>query len=233
MTIKDMHYDFKKKLNKVDSQKHKNILIPEIDWTLNEALGIFVKTVSNPRIQMFRGFEINQRSVDDIKPLVIPNEWLNINDNIVTLPDNYWFFVKGKVEISKKDCGKVIASFTPRQQDDDFKDSVFDNSSFKWRNVNGIFYENKIELFTDGSFTNNRFKLSYIKLHPYIHNAEDFRNGTYKLPSGEVLENSVNCIFRDDICREIVDIAVLLISGEISSKDYQLKQAKLNLNQLQ
>jgi len=36
MTVKDMHYDFKKKLNKVDSQQNRNLLIPEIDWTHND-----------------------------------------------------------------------------------------------------------------------------------------------------------------------------------------------------
>ena len=37
MNISEMHYDFKKKLNKVDSEQNRNLLVPEIDWALNEA----------------------------------------------------------------------------------------------------------------------------------------------------------------------------------------------------
>ena len=48
MTIQDMHYDFKKKLNKIDSQQNRNLLIPEIDWTLNEAQELFVKITAFP-----------------------------------------------------------------------------------------------------------------------------------------------------------------------------------------
>ncbi len=32
MSIKRMHYDIKVKLNKVDSQQYRNLLIPEIQW---------------------------------------------------------------------------------------------------------------------------------------------------------------------------------------------------------
>jgi hypothetical protein len=49
MTIKEMHYDFKRKFNKVDSQKNRNILVPEIDLYLNEAEEIFVKLIAEPR----------------------------------------------------------------------------------------------------------------------------------------------------------------------------------------
>ena len=69
MSIKRMHYDVKVKLNKVDSQQFRGLLIPEIDWALNEALGIFIKRIAEPRKiqQPFDfGFEKNQRYIDDI-----------------------------------------------------------------------------------------------------------------------------------------------------------------------
>ena len=62
MSIKRMHYDLKVKLNKVDSQQYRNLLIPEIDWALNEAQNIFIKNIAEPRKmqQMFDfGFEKN------------------------------------------------------------------------------------------------------------------------------------------------------------------------------
>ena len=55
MTIQDMHYDFKKKLDKIDSQQNKNLLIPEIDWVLNEAQEMFVKIVAFPKKYEYLG----------------------------------------------------------------------------------------------------------------------------------------------------------------------------------
>ena len=70
MTVQDMHYDFKMKLNKLDSQQLRNFLIPEIDWLLNEAQELFVKWVAEPRIPNGLGLETNQRSIDDIRVLM-------------------------------------------------------------------------------------------------------------------------------------------------------------------
>lgn len=235
MTIQDMHYDFKKKLNKVDSQQYKNLQIPEIDWVLNEAQELFVKLVGKPRIKSYLGFETSQRTIDDIRTLVVkpesdPNAYITVNNNIVTLPSNYWHFIKGEVLISKGNCQNVKAKFTLQQHDDNFEKSVFDKSSFEWREVNGVFFENGIKLYDDGTFTNNEFHITYLKKLDYIHNAQNFRTGTYNLPSGEVLTGTVNCQLPDHTHREIVDLAVLITSGEIKAQDYQIKGNKLNLN---
>lgn len=232
MTIKDMHYDFKKKLNKVDSQQNKNLLIPEIDWALNEAVELFVKIIAQPRMKSYFGFELNQRSIDDIRTLVVNNQCLTVASNVVTLPSNYWHYIKGDVTMSKGECQNVKAKFFLRQHDDDFENSPFDKSSFEWRNVNGLFFDGGIKVFDDGTFTNNQLCISYIKKHPYIHNAQDFRTGTYNLPSGIVLTGTSNCILPEHTHREIVDIAVLIVTGEIQSPDYQIKLQKLNFNQI-
>lgn len=232
MTIKDMHYDFKKKLNKVDSQQNRNLLIPEIDWALNEALEIYVKTISQPRIKSYFGFEVNQRSIDDIRTLVVNNQCLNVINNVVILPPEYWHFIKGNITMSKDSCVNVKGTFHLRQHDDDFENSPFDKSSFEWRTVNGVFFDGGIKVYDDGTFTNNQLCISYIKKHPYIHNAQDFRTGTYKLPSGIVLTGTSSCVLPEHTHREIVDIAVLLVTGEIQGQDYQIKLNKLNLNQL-
>ena len=232
MTIKDMHYDFKKKLNKVDSQQNRNLLIPEIDWALNEALELYVKIIAQPRMKSYFGFEVNQRSIDDIRTLVIYNQCLNVINNVVALPSEYWHFIKGNITMSKDSCVNVKGTFRLKQHDDDFENSSFDKSSFEWRTVNGVFFDGGIKVYDDGTFTNNQLCISYIKKHPYIHNAQDFRTGTYKLPSGIVLTGTSSCVLPEHTHREIVDIAVLLVTGEIQGQDYQLKLQKLNLNQL-
>lgn len=231
MTIKDMHYDFKKKLNKIDSQQNRNLLIPEIDWTLNEAIELFRKFIANPRSKSNLGFEINQRSIDDIRTLVVNDAVITVTSNLATLPTDYVHYIKGWVSVDKSNCVNVKCKLKIRQHDDDFESNSFYNSSFEWRNVNGVFTQNTIKLYDDGTFTNKTLHLDYIKKHPYVHNAEDFRGGTYKLPSGTILTLTQDCILPEQTHREIVDIAVMIASGEINTSDYQIKEQKVNYNQ--
>ena len=45
MTVQEMHYDFKMKLNKIDSEQYRNLRVPEIDWLLNEILQIYHRVI--------------------------------------------------------------------------------------------------------------------------------------------------------------------------------------------
>jgi len=232
-----MHYDFKKKLNKVDSQQYKNLKIPEIDWVLNEAAGIFIKSVAEPRYKNHLGFETSQRSIDDIRPLVVTTDGtvvpaIPITNDIAALPTNYMFYIRGYVNMTKTNCTDVKGKIFIRQHDDEFELSPFDKSSFEWRTINAVFTENGLKFFTDSSFGIDLFYPSYIRQMAYMHNAADFLAGAYNLPSGVNLSGSQDCELPDHTHSEIVDIAVLITSGELESQGYQLKQAKVSLNQL-
>lgn len=238
MDIRDIHYDYKQKLNKIDSQQYRNLRVPEIDWKINEATNIFIKLVAQPRIYNHLGFETSQRTIDDIRTIVISDTPLipiNNNDNsyYVELPDDYMFYLSSKALITKDNCGTVYATCIVRQHDDRHEESPFDSSSFEWREVNIRFYDKGIKIFTDGTFIIDTFYLNYIRKHPYIHNAQDYLpSGTYKLPNGQLLTGSQNIELPEHVHSEIVDIAVLITSGDLSMADYQLKQAKINLNQI-
>ena len=227
-----MHYDFKKKLNKVDSQQNRNLLVPEIDWALNEAQELFIKMVAEPRQRSYLGFEKSQRSIDDIRTLVKSNCIITIVNRIAPLPADYLFFLKADVLMNKGNCKNIKSRLYIRQHDDEFEKSPFDKSSFEWRVVNGLFITEGVKVFDDGTFTNRKLILSYIRKPSYIHNAAAFINGTYQLPSGVVLTGKNDCELPAHTHREIVDIAVALVSGELLSPDYQVKLHKLNFNEL-
>ena len=234
MDIKEMHYDVKVKLNKVDSQQYRNLRIPEIDWALNEALELFVKLVAFPRIRTRLGFEFVQRNTDDIRTLVVQSGDLTVTNNIfpINTPLNYWHFISGEVTMTKQNCADVKGRIKIRQHDDEFESSPFDKSSFEWRTVNAVFNSQGLNFFTDGTFTITSANITYVKRHDYIHNAEDFVGGTYNLPSGVTLTGTQDCILPEETHREIVDIAVLILTGQLQNSDYQLKFNKLNFNHL-
>lgn len=238
MVIRGMHYDAKQKLNKIDSQQYRNLRVPELDWKINEAYEIFVKSIAQPRIKNHLGFETSQRSIDDIRTIVVDDysitpSKLDEYTYSVEIPKDYMFYVSAKAVIGKEGCTDRIATCIPRQHDDKHELSPFDNSSFEWKEVNIRFYKDGIKVFSDGTFTIKKIRLDYIRKHAYIHNAQDFLpTSSYTLPDGTVLTGTQDCELPDHTHREIIDIAVLIITGDIQSGDYQLKQAKTNLNQI-
>lgn len=233
MSVKNMHYDFKKKINKVDSQQYRNLLVPEIDWALNEAMRIFIDMVAEPRIQTMLGFEKNQKSIDDIRTIVIQDYCSSsIVDNTIPIPEDYLYFINGYALATKNGCENKKLRLYLQQHDDEFEEDIFFKSSFGWRFINGNFYKEGIRLYpTD--FTVNKGCISYIKRPAYIHNAEDFRGGTYKLPDGTVFTGFQDCELPQQTHREIVDLAVMIASGELSIPNYEIHRAKVAMNKLQ
>jgi hypothetical protein len=232
MTTREMHYDFKQKFNKIDSQKNKGLLVPEIDWLLNEAAELFVKRVAIPKTDNGLGFEMSQRLIDDIKSIVIGGTWTPVVNNVIALPPNYLYFVRCRVKLSKGNCKGEEGVLYIREHNDLFEESQFYNASFEWREVNGIYESQGIQSFTDGTFTIDEAKLSYIRKMAYMHNAQDFGTGSYNHPSGVTLTGTVNCDLPDHTHREIVDIAVMLAASEVQTSDLQVKASKLGFNQI-
>jgi hypothetical protein len=241
MTIQEMHYDFKMKLNKIDSEQYRNLRVPEIDWLLNEAQEFFIKSVAFPRVPNHLGFETSQRTIDDIKTIVVDNKQLekdliNSEDKqkVFVLPTDYMFYISAKVTVSKAQCGLKEVRLLIKQHDDKFEESPFDNSSFEWGDINATFDSKGLRVYSDGTFDVENVKLNYIKEPAYIHNASDFKpEGQYKsLKTGLNLTGRQNCELPNQTHREIVDIAVMLASSNLDMQNIQIKQGKLNLNQL-
>ena len=232
MTTREMHYDFKQKFNKIDSQKNKGLLVPEIDWLLNEAAELFVKRVATPKFDNVLGFETSQRVTEDIKTIVVGGTWTPITNNVIPLPANYQYFVRCRVKLSKGNCKDQVGVLYIRQHNNLFEESTFYNGSFEWREVNGVYESQGIQSFTDGTFTIDEAKLSYIRKMAYMHNAQDFGAGSYNHPSGVTLTGTVNCDLPDHTHREIVDIAVMLAASEVQTSDLQVKASKLGFNQI-
>lgn len=235
MNIKEQHYDFKQKLNKIDSQKYRNLQVPEIDWKLNEARELFVKMVAEPRRYSHLGFETNQRVIDDIRNLVVHDPMVPAIDNVLPLPYGYWFHLRMKPTVSSDTCPaiKFNKNVTIRQHDDDYADSPFDRSDYKWRTINGVFNEQGIVLADDNtSLKVHHVEFAYIRKLTWVHNAEDHIGGSYKLPGGQSLTGT-----QDDTeltaHREIVDIAVRIAMGEIESQlGQRYSTEKMNMNHL-
>ena len=113
-----------------------------------------------------------------------------------------------------------------------FEESTFYNGNFEWREVNGVYTQQGIQSYTDGTFTIDQAKLTYIRKWPYFHNAQDFGSGSYVLPSGVTLTGTVQCDLPVHTHREIVDIAVMLAASGVQTSDLPVTLGKLGYNQI-
>lgn len=243
MTVREMHYDFKQKLNKIDSQKYNDLYVPEIDWKLNEAQEMFVKMIAQPRISKFFGFETSQRTIDDIRTIVVDQTKSQgvtaaSYDNtsyIVTLPNDYWFYSKSVVYAKKGTCDEVrIKRIIPVQHDDEHEESPFNVSSFEWREVNVRFNKDGLRVFTDGTFTITTVAFEYLKRPRLIYNAADWLqgSGTYNTLNGVALTGRQDCELPEGVHRDIVDLAVAITTADILASNYSVKKEKLQMDQL-
>jgi len=241
MNIQQMHYDFKMKLNKVDSNRYKNMKIPEIDWKLNEAQHLFIALIAEPRMKTYLGFETSQRTIDDIASIVVNSKGLQLSllptiDYVVALlPEDYMYYIStDKLYASTDKCKRKELMTHVIQHDDRANKQEFYKPSFKWRETNIRFFHAGIKIFTNSEFTVDSFSINYIRKPAYMHFAIGFLTNGYKLP-GETtaLTGSQNCELPEQTHREIVDLAVLLTTGDLElPAAYQFKMGKVKLNQL-
>lgn len=234
MNIKEMHYDLSFKLNKIDSAQYKNLQVPEKDWALNESIEIYTKNIAQPRFSQLTGFEINQRNIDDIRTLVLDKQALVLTNNndgtyYAVLPPDYLFYIASRVSIKKNKCVKTDIRCIVRSHGDLFEDSSFDSSNFEWEDINITFYDKGIKIYTDKTFSIESINIDYIKKPKKVHNAEDFSVNGYKDLTGVLLTGVSNCDLPSHTHSEIVDLAVLIITGNLTS-NYQIKKEKLNIN---
>lgn len=235
-----MHYDFRVKMNRIDSAQYRDLKIPEIDRKLNEAINLFLLLVAEPRIRNQFGFETTQRNIDDIRTMVV-NEFLLSGGNatsgetVFSIPGDYLYYLGGSVTASKDGCLKQKMDVIVTKHDDRALVREFYESDFDWREVNIGFAGDGIHVYHQ-DFHIDTFSIDYIMAHPYVHYAAGFEGGTYTLPNGTVLGPTPgfqDCLLPDIVQPEVVDLAVLLATGDLElPMANQLRAGQLRVKQL-
>ena len=249
MTVKELHYDFNVKLDKVDSLQNVNFLPAEIDWILNEAISLITKQKFGTNNSKRTGFEGNEKRIQDLKtlhikcptvvqPAIIP---ASVNDGryevkLSDLEFDFLFLTRGTAKATKTGCGSKILGLKEVQNDDlnDILDDPFWKPSFEWKVVPVNFgrtdtlAEDKgsLYLYTNEDFTIDEVYLEYIKVPNKI------SIGGYPDINTGVVKPVVECDLPQEIHNEIVDIAVLECARIISDPNFlQIKQSKLLANE--
>lgn len=226
-SIKDLHYGFRRRANKIESLQNRNFYVEQIDDYLNEALKIFMVEVS-------KEFELRQDLIDDLRQLVVNDVSLPITykDGYVqsVLPDDYFRLVRSYSIASNPKCTGTRRMSHYAIQTDDLENFLKDplyKPDYYWGETGYRMLQDKILVYTNNEFNISDIVIDYIKQHPRIANPEDSRNATYTLPNGTVAVQQDLILDSTNQPEKIMDIAVLNAYMDISDPNYQIKLNKI------
>jgi hypothetical protein len=173
MTVDEAHIEFEITLDKRSTSQAPEMPAEVIDYFLNEAQARFVKTRYNKNNIYKAGFEENQKRTEDLRTLVVTEEIavssVDYEDDeyyqvdLSTTASQYWFYLRGRAQVTKDNCGATWTRVKVIQQDDLEKVKIdpFNKPTYT-RPV--IYFENgNILVISDGTFTVDSFKLTYLK----------------------------------------------------------------------
>lgn len=253
MNVVEMHYDFRQKLNKADSQIYRNLRAPEVDWYLNEAQLLFIRFIMDPKQRYV--LESSPRGIDDLNTVIkrsvrisaLAHETDTDRYQFVIdteIPD-YMYFISGECEISRDGCNgspRMARIFEKRHIDTHERDEFY-RSSYEWCQVNMQIEVNTVQeqgqgvdrrmmvLFTDGDRLNEgSFQIDGVYID-YLRRPKAIYSGGYATLDGNhsATDTSEDCELPEHVHTDIVDLAVLLASGSLQSPDYQLKMQKVQM----
>lgn len=238
MTIQELHYDFKIKLDKVDSLSKRNFHPAQIDWLLNEATWKFIEEMYGMSLQNpDRGFEVSEIRTQDLRNLHITSPQVQspiapsggtsgvYELNLADLTFDYWLTTKLNCRITKNNCSKD-ASITVVQTDDlsDALVDPFNKPSYSFGRVLGNYGKSLTDQNTTynqygtGSlylYTNNDFTVDSVSVS-YLRYPQRVWIGTYDL-TNDLLPKSASNTY---VYQSGVDLPV---SSDIASETAQRK----------
>lgn len=239
MNIQEMHLDFKIKVNKIDSQQFAGLFVPQIDWLLNEAQEIFIKTRLGINNIYQKGLEASQKRIEDLRPLVVKNHTvttssLDSKTYEALLPSDYLYYLRSKANATKGNCTGELSIIIVQHDDlTNVLASQFYSPSFEWLETSAVFNNNSLYAYSDGSFSIDSVVLEYLRKPVRMAYPSGYENGSYELPDGTLVSTDQDSDFANNMfaAREIVDIAVTLATTSIADQRYELFQNKLKTNE--
>lgn len=223
MNIQQMHIEFREASDRLDSSAFADLLPEQTDYILNEAIQRYTK-------QKYEKFEIEQRSTEDLKNLIV-TEFPTIttivtetnvykadlsnrftNEALATASTTiYWYWLRGRARIVKTGCISKYVGIKIYSHDD-LNEVLEDPFKKPYLNeVVGYFEAGNLYVVTDSSFTIDRVKLSFNK------KPTEVRYGSiYPTPV-----SNIDCDLSDQTHKEIIQMAVIILLEYLESQRLQ------------
>jgi hypothetical protein len=179
ISVKSLIYEIDYKLNKVATLVHQEIPLENKIIALNEAQIKLVKTKLNPNNTLNQGFEAHKKRYEDLQILIEPQHLhklkLKLSDkrlykweaSLRDLSPSYMFYLDAYVLAEKEECkNRVLFVNKDLTKHGDVAVLLANNNykpSFEYQEVPCTLTSDKIEVYTDGTFTLSDLYLSYIR----------------------------------------------------------------------
>jgi hypothetical protein len=247
MNNKELHYDFKIKIDKIDSFKKRNFETYEIDWIINEAQILFMKQRFGQSNFKLKGFETTNKRKTDLgnihikSPVVQPGILATQSGTDIysvsldKLKYKHFIITRVHVDGEQNGCEKNMKNIKYATHDDlnEYLIRSFNKPSFKWGRV--ILTEGQSDtpgikslyIYTDDFKINNVY-IDYVKMPRRVW------FGNYDSLDGQhvIGDKEISLELDESIHSEIIDIAVSECSRIIENPDFiNLKSAKLQTNE--
>lgn len=235
MTIAEAHYAFKMAMDRIDSLATPDFNILEIDWLLNEAQLLLIKTKFNGNNARNRGFENTQKRVDDLASLVIKYPLQPaitptlISTGVYEVPLSaltykYLHFVAAKVDAVANDCTYTVnLRFS---QHDDYLDALQD--PFNKPSLDSLLYNfgrsssgsGQSMYIYSGTYSVPKVYIEYIKYPQQV------SYGNYTYIDG-IVYPPTDFELPEQTHQEIIDLACQIAALNIENPEYiQLKNQR-------
>lgn len=231
MNINQMHLAVKLGLDKTEGLSYAAFEVEEIDWWLNECIDRFIKTRYSGVNVKREGFEQSQKRTDDLRTLVKEVRLASpastgISDKpnlyIAALPADYLLFLNDEVSIfftNEVIGGDVeLRTYPLPITSNDYSAKINDPYSEHRLHMNTarplrMITSKGVELITDGSYSVVNYFLKYLR-KPVT-----------------VVYASTDCDLPEHTHREIVNLTVKVLAGNIESQGYSVETAELAQNE--
>lgn len=179
MTYNQLQEAFELEINQLDSNLTKPVT-SDIEYWLMAGLDKFIKTRYSGINFKRKGFEQDQKRIDDLRTLVI-NKTYNFTvypeEYTVSLPTDYMLTLgETAVIFSDNACWPVGTSGMPRTKHTDILEATIENidrqrqnslSEYRLHGTSArplrLFQGNEIHLFTDGNYNIKNYILTYLR----------------------------------------------------------------------
>ena len=229
MNIREMHFDFLLKIDKISTLYREDFNPAHIDWLLNEAQRVFINRRYSTNNNHKRGFEATKKRIDDLSAIHIKfpvQSELSLLEHsgvyelpLSSLEYNYLHFTRGEVQTIEDFCDPNWATIKLVQSDDlnyalgnpylgATKDEILGNFG-RSSITNGV----SLYLYPSGFYTLGNIKIEYLR--------KPFRMslGSYTDLDGNV-SVVTDCELAENTHPEIVDIAVNIATGITENQNY-------------
>jgi hypothetical protein len=174
ISVEELVYEFKLALNKVNRQDNVNVPIEDIIVYLNKAQMSWIKTKINPNNVYQSGFESIRKRIDDVQILKVGDveiKPVKTNDLLhkgyscsLTDASNYMFYLSSYSVAKKNKCEAILTNdllksgdLTTRYLD------VNHSPSFEWRTTLATLGDDKLTVYTDGTFDIDKVFINYLR----------------------------------------------------------------------